>query len=172
MSDSPRYDGQDDSVLPDRLQKILPLLPERTARRLRDWLTSYTVEEIAEQLDYILGDDQAFAAPILRPPVNPGQTVDPESIPEPVDLWEAADESIKRIAEMYKTLSEVGMSEPTAVAIIADEVNGIRMAGRTPTGFAQVPVAGMRAAVIPKTALPPGVEDYTPSAGWPPKPIE
>jgi hypothetical protein len=171
MSDSPRYDGQDDSVLPDRLQKILGLLPVRTAQRLRDWLTSYSVEEIEEQLDYILGDDTAMAAPILRPPINPGQVVNPEDLPDPVNPWDAADEAVKRIADMYKILSEAGMSEQTAVAIIADEVNGIRMADQTVTGFAKVPVAGMRAAVVRRSPIP-GVEDYHPSAGWPPTPIE
>jgi hypothetical protein len=170
MPDSPRYDGQDDSMLPARLQQILGLLPERTAQRLRDWLTNYNVAEIEEQIDYILGDDAALAAPILRPPVNPGHVINPEDMPDPVDPWEAADEAVNRIAVMYKTLSEAGMSEPTAVAIIADEVNAIRMAGRTQSGFVKVPVAGMRVM---------GIEDSTgvpmptaPTAGWPPAPIE
>jgi hypothetical protein len=174
-----RYDGEDDSLLPDRLQKILVLLAPSAAQRMRDWLTNYAITEIEEQLDYILGGDSRDLPDHLRPPVNPTHVVQVEA-PDEDELWDGAEQAVDRIAKMYERLSQAGMSEQTAVAIIADEINGIRMSGKVASGFANVPVAGARAVMVQRGdgQFVPGVtgmanEDLPPpSAGWPPRPIE
>jgi len=173
QSDEPRIyngrtDGADDYLLPSRLQGVLGLLPDRTAQRIRDWLTGYSIAEIEEQEEHILGGD--FPG-IFQPPINPSNASESGEESAQVDPWDAADAAVQRIAEMYKVLNEAGVSEANALAIIADEVNNIRMAGQVQSGFAQIPVAGARAMI---QRINPGAkfEDFRPSAGWPPAPIE
>lgn len=170
-----KYTGNptDDHLLPERIRKILPLLPERVARRLRDWLTDRDISTIEAQIDHILGDNTAFQ---FHPPLT-SSPAHIESGPLPGDPWAKAEDRVTRIAGMFKVLTEAGVSEPTAIAIITDEVNVIDSLVRANCGYASIPVAGMHIHTLHAAGVEvPLVDDdgipFTPVAGWPPQPIK
>lgn len=179
------YDGQDDSVLPERMKQMLTLLPARSAARLRDWMTNYPVSEIDRQTDYILGDE--YGSP-FRPPINPSHVAQQQATEQKAaevaanqpNPWDLAKESVDRFAELYKTLAAAGMSEQGAIAVIdtmlseaRSEVVGVPI--RIQTAGARVARVERSPNVFDSDGMPVYGSGRTrplhPLAGWPPVPI-